>query len=112
MNKRWLIGMAALGFIASATVPAQTYPAKPIRIISTGGADIVPRLLGQKLTASLGQQVISEERTGAATTIGSEFVAKSAPVGDTPQEFSTFAAAELDKWARVVKQANIKINAN
>ncbi len=83
MHKRWLVGMAALGFIASGTVPAQTYPNKPIRIISTGGADIVPRLLGQKLTASLGQQVINEERTGAATTIGSEFVAKSAPDGYT-----------------------------
>ncbi len=85
MHKRWLVGMAALGFIASGTVQAQTqtYPNKPIRIISTGGADIVPRLLGQKLTASLGQQVINEERTGAATTIGSEFVAKSAPDGYT-----------------------------
>ncbi len=83
MNKRWSIGVATLILMASATVPAQTYPSKPIRIISTGGADIVPRLLGQKLTASLGQQVLNEERTGAATTIGSEFVAKSAPDGYT-----------------------------
>ncbi len=87
MKQFGLIIAATLVCMGSATAQAQAqtqgYPSKPIRIISTGGADIVPRLLGQKLTANLGQQVINEERTGAATTIGSEFVAKSAPDGYT-----------------------------
>ena len=68
---------------AAASAQTQTYPNKPIRIISTGGADIVPRLLGQKLTASMGQQIIVEERTGAGTTIGADYVARSAPDGYT-----------------------------
>jgi tripartite-type tricarboxylate transporter receptor subunit TctC len=80
-----LLGALVCSGGALAQVQAQTqgYPNKPIRIISTGGADIVPRILGQKLTANLGQQVIVEERTGAGTTIGADFVARSAPDGYT-----------------------------
>lgn len=83
MKKHGLIGAATLAMLCSAAVQAQSYPNKPIRIISTGGADIVPRVLGQKLTANLGQQVVIEERPGAGTTIGAEFVARSAPDGYT-----------------------------
>ena len=69
--------------LLAAAAQAQNYPVKPIRIINTGGADIVPRLLGQKLTASLGQQVINEERPGASSTIGADYMAKSPPDGYT-----------------------------
>ena len=85
MKQAGLICAVTLACVCGATAQAQTqtYPNKPIRIISTGGADIVPRLLGQKLTASLGQQVIVEERTGAGTTIGADYVARSTPDGYT-----------------------------
>ncbi len=58
---------------------AQTYPSKPVRIIvptSPGGLlDLVTRLLGQKMTELMGQSVVVENRPGASTNIGTEFVA-------------------------------------
>jgi tripartite-type tricarboxylate transporter receptor subunit TctC len=66
--------------------PAQ-YPSKPVRIIvpvTTGGpSDLVARILGDKLTASLGQPMIIENRPGASQTVGMAFVAKSPPDGYT-----------------------------
>src|SRR6195256_1290525 len=57
------------------------WPAKPIRIVvpvTTGGpSDLVARILGEKLSASLGKPVIIENRPGASMVIGSAFVAKS-----------------------------------
>ncbi|HWP90343.1 MAG TPA: tripartite tricarboxylate transporter substrate binding protein [Burkholderiales bacterium] len=72
---------------AAGTAQAQSYPAKPIRMIvpfaPSGPTDLLARLLAQKLTASFGQQVIVDNRGGAGGTIGSEFVARSAADGYT-----------------------------
>jgi tripartite-type tricarboxylate transporter receptor subunit TctC len=66
---------------------AQTYPAKPVRLVLPfapgGGTDLVGRMLAQKLTAPLGQQVIVDNRAGAGGRIGTELVAKSPPDGYT-----------------------------
>ena len=66
---------------------AQSYPAKPIRFIVPfppgGGNDTLARLIGQKLTAATGQQVIIDNRPGAGGAIGAEVAAKSAPDGYT-----------------------------
>jgi tripartite-type tricarboxylate transporter receptor subunit TctC len=66
---------------------AQSYPAKPIRIIApytAGGAvDIVARAVGQELSKRLGQPVVVENKVGAGSNIGSDLVAKSAPDGYT-----------------------------
>ena len=63
------------------------WPAKPIKIVvpvTTGGpSDLVARILGEKLSASLGKPVIIENRPGASMVIGSAFVAKSDPDGYT-----------------------------
>ena len=72
--------------IASAGAWAQqSYPAKPIRIVvpyaAAGGTDTVTRLLAQKMTDSVGQQIVVENRPGANGIIGSDLVAKSAPDG-------------------------------
>jgi tripartite-type tricarboxylate transporter receptor subunit TctC len=83
MKRSGLLCAATLACWCGVAAQAQTFPNKPIRIISPGGADIVPRVLGQKMTSSLGQQIIVEERTGAGTTLGAEFVARSAPDGYT-----------------------------
>jgi tripartite-type tricarboxylate transporter receptor subunit TctC len=66
---------------------AQEYPSKPIRIIVTfaagGTSDLLSRAVGAKLTAALGQQVITDNRPGAGSVIGTDTVAKAPPDGHT-----------------------------
>jgi tripartite-type tricarboxylate transporter receptor subunit TctC len=68
-------------------VAAQSYPNKPIRFIvgfPPGGAtEFIARLVGQKLTQSMGQQVIVDNRPGAAGNLGIELAARAAPDGYT-----------------------------
>lgn len=75
----------AVGMSTSAV--GQTYPNKPIRIIvpfpAGGNADILARILGQKMVESLGQQIIVDNRAGAAGIIGAQAAARSAPDGYT-----------------------------
>ena len=73
--------------LASTTLVAvaQTYPVKPVRIVvpfpAGGGVDLTARTVGQKLSDYLGQQMVIDNRAGAAGTIGAENVAKSPPDG-------------------------------
>ena len=66
---------------------AQTYPAKPVRIIVTfppgGPADFVGRALAQKLTEAWGQQVVVDNRSGAGGVVGVEVAARAGPDGHT-----------------------------
>ncbi|MEW6334577.1 MAG: tripartite tricarboxylate transporter substrate binding protein [Thermodesulfobacteriota bacterium] len=66
---------------------AQSYPTRPVRMIVPfppgGGTDILARIVSQKLGERLGQQVIVDNRPGAATNIGMELAARSAPDGYT-----------------------------
>jgi tripartite-type tricarboxylate transporter receptor subunit TctC len=73
--------------IASGTVFAQSWPSKPVKVIvpfAPGGAsDLMPRLVGEKLTGMWGQPVVIENRPGAAGNLGMEAGAKSPPDGYT-----------------------------
>jgi len=77
--------LLALAWIAGAQ--AQPYPAKPIRLVvpyvAGGSADITARTLAQKLSESLGVQVLVDNRPGANGMIGTDLVAKAPPDGHT-----------------------------
>jgi len=93
---RQLCQVALLSCLFVITAPAalaQAYPNKPIKLIvpfAPGGfTDVVARILGQKLSASLGQPFVIENKAGAGSTIGTDFVAKAAPDGYTLVMVST-----------------------
>src|SRR5687768_6077722 len=90
MASKALLQCAAAAVVALSwmqNAAAQTFPAKPIRIVVPfppgGTSDILSRTIGEKLTAEWGQQVITDNRPGAAGNIASELVAKSKPDGYT-----------------------------
>src|ERR1043166_6191714 len=72
--------LIALLSLATQTAIAQSYPTRPVRLIvpypAGGPADILARVLGQKLTAKWGQQVVVDNRAGANTIIGMELTAR------------------------------------
>ncbi len=85
-----VVRMLALGVLmglAGSVAAQQDYPSKPIRIIVPyppgGSNDFLARLFSPKLTESLGQRVVVDNRGGGNTIIGNEAVAKSAPDGYT-----------------------------
>lgn len=66
---------------------AQAYPSKPLRIIvptaAGGGNDVIARTIAEKMSASMGQPIVVENKVGASSVIANEFVARSAPDGYT-----------------------------
>jgi tripartite-type tricarboxylate transporter receptor subunit TctC len=91
LHRSALLGIALS--LAMGTASAQGYPNKPVRLIvpfAPGGfTDVVARILGQKLSVAMGQQFIVENKAGAGSTIGTDFVAKAAPDGYTLVMIST-----------------------
>ena len=86
MLHRIIVAVVAM-FIGLGSASAQNYPTKPIRFIVPfapgGNTDVQARLIGQKLTEAMGQQVIIDNRPGAGGTIGVEMAAKASPDGYT-----------------------------
>lgn len=87
MRIKTRMAFAMLGIFFCIPAPAQTWPAKPIRMIVPfppgGGTDVVVRSMQPKLQEFLGQPVVIDNRSGAGGTIGSEIAAKAAPDGYT-----------------------------
>jgi tripartite-type tricarboxylate transporter receptor subunit TctC len=88
-----VLGMVLSLSALSVEAQAQSYPTRSVKLIvpfAPGGfTDVVARLMGQKLSVAMGQQFIIENRPGAGSTIGTDFVAKSAPDGYTLVMVST-----------------------
>ena len=89
MKRMTMTLLGVFGFVAAMPTAAlaQAYPTKTVRIIvpypAGGTSDILARSISEKLTASLGQTVIVENKPGANGNIGADFVAKSPPDGYT-----------------------------
>ena len=87
MHRQVLVMLLASLGMSAGWSSAQQYPNRPIRLVvasSPGGAsDILARMLAQKLSEELGQQVVVDNRGGASGVIGTDIVAKSAPDGYT-----------------------------
>lgn len=91
LRRKKILGAVICGAVALAAVigagHAQDYPSKPVRLVigfpPGGSNDIVARILAPKLGELLGAQVVVENRPGANATIGTEYVARSAPDGYT-----------------------------
>ena len=86
-----LVAATVVQFVALALAPpaaqAQTYPVKPVRVVVSwppgGSNDVVARVVAQRLSETVGQPFVVENRAGATGTIGSDVVAKSPPDGYT-----------------------------
>src|SRR5205823_524333 len=88
--RRLIVGMTTLALAVLAAfgpAGAQSYPAKPIRVIvpfvAGGAVDVLARLVSAKMSESIGQPVIIENRAGAAGNVAADAVAKSPPDGYT-----------------------------
>jgi tripartite-type tricarboxylate transporter receptor subunit TctC len=101
MLKRRSVVATAAGWmiVPAAAVRAQAWPSQPVKIVVPyvpgGAADAVGRVVAEKMTALLGQQVIVENKAGGNTIIGMESVAKSKPDGHTLLLGSTTLATNV-----------------
>lgn len=86
--RKFIVALALLLWLpAHALAQTPKYPAKPIKMVvgyaPGGGSDIMGRLIAQQITDALGQQVVVENRAGAAQNVAAEYVAKSPNDGYT-----------------------------
>ncbi len=81
------VSLAACVLLAGGTASAQNYPVRPVTLVVPygpgGGADIVGRILSQRLARALQEQVIVDNRAGSAGNLGAALVARAAPDGHT-----------------------------
>src|SRR5688572_8780876 len=82
-----MAGVLSAGLLAAAPSSAQTYPAKPVRVVVPfgvgGSVDTLTRVLAQPIAETWGQQIVVDVRPGAGSLIGTDLVAKSKPDGYT-----------------------------
>lgn len=79
--------VAGISLLAISTSVAAAYPERPIRLVvpfpAGGLADTVARVIGERLSTSIGQPVVVDYKAGAATIVGADYTAKAAPDGYT-----------------------------
>jgi tripartite-type tricarboxylate transporter receptor subunit TctC len=105
IDRRRLLALAATLACAptlSAAVRAETWPTRPIRLVVPfapgGSTDVVARIVSERLSAMWGQQLVIENKPGAATNLAAELVARSAPDGYTMLIGATSLAASRNLY--------------
>ncbi|MCA3106320.1 MAG: tripartite tricarboxylate transporter substrate binding protein [Rhodocyclaceae bacterium] len=97
-NARPAAAVAALLLALPATVLAQAWPSKPIRVVvpfpAGGGIDTVARIVVPKMSEALGQPMVIDNRSGAGGTVGTEVVARATPDGHVL--LATFASHSMN----------------
>jgi len=82
-----LLVVASIGIIVGSPALADNYPSRPVKVVvpfaAGGPLDVVARAVSDKLSASLKQPFVIENRAGAGGNIGTEVVARAAPDGYT-----------------------------
>ena len=103
--ERTVLGVAIVMSFCAGTALAQNYPSRPLRIIvpfAPGGAsDVIARILAQKLTESLGQTVVVDNRGGAGANIGIGLAAKAPADGHTLLIASSAFAVNPSLYAKI-----------
>ncbi len=86
-SRRDILSALGLAVLGATQAWAQAFPSRPLRLVvpfpAGGGTDTVARAIAEGLGRELGQPVVVENKPGAGTVIGNDFVAKSAPDGHT-----------------------------
>src|SRR2546422_11072043 len=106
--------LLAVLFLALPVLPAsaQTWPAKPVKIIVPfapgGSADTLGRLVGQKLSEQLKQSFVVENRPGAGGVLGSELAAKAPPDGYRSEEHTSELQSRLHLVCRLLLEKKKK----
>ena len=82
-----IAAIIAMTIVGASVATGQTYPSRPVTIIvpfpAGGPTDVVPRIFGERMAASLGQSIVIENVAGAGGSIGIGRVARAAPDGYT-----------------------------
>ena len=103
--KKLACGLFLLGAAAALEVSAQAYPSKPVRFLVPftvgGGADIIARVIGQKLQEKWGQQVVVDNRGGAGGNLAAELTAAAAPDGYTIFQFNVANAIAISLYKKL-----------
>ena len=100
-----------ISHVSYAAEPATSYPSKPVRMIvgyaPGGGSDIMGRIMGQELFKALGQQMIVENRAGAAQNIAAEYIAKAPADGYTLFMSSAALGINISLYPKQIGRAHV-----
>lgn len=110
---RMIAPVLVAALLSPFTAFAQAYPSKIVHVVIPwlgGSNDAVGRIVFQKIAESIGQPAVIENRPGAASTIGTAYVARSAPDGYTVMVTSATLVANAHLYAKLIALIGAKVD--